>query len=398
MDAKAYWLSELSNRSPSTRDHYGKFLDQFCGFVGKTPDELIAARKDDLVSDDPRVQRRVESDLKAFISSLEERRFSTSTLQVAYASVRSFFEMHYQPLRMRRGDYPQGESLGSRAATKDDIRILTEDSGSRLKAVVYFLKDTGLRVSDALKLCYRDVSEGIEKGEKCFPLFIITKKNRVTAKTFVGSEAIDALNEYFEDRRKGTRRIPPETIGPDSPLFRAKTPKVVSLSRSGLSALILFSAKRKGINRDFSAHSFRKYFQTCLESAGVNANWIDQMMGHKLINSRDAYSLPSDQQLLEAYAKAYQHLAVGELESAERLTMLESKLTEKDQIISSLVMGNEQLRTQVMKNDQVLVAMQDFLSKLPGFMLTADGKPPTVKNAEFKQALKDFRKAVEPKK
>jgi hypothetical protein len=59
-----------------------------------------------------------------------------------------------------------------------------------------------------------------------------------------------------------------------------------------------------------SAHSLRKKLQTDLEKAGINSNWIDQILGHKLINSRDAYSLPTDEELKEAYVKAYPHIKV----------------------------------------------------------------------------------------
>ena len=44
----------------------------------------------------------------------KEKKPSMSTKQIAFASVRSFFEMNYLPLKMRHGDYPTGESLGSR--------------------------------------------------------------------------------------------------------------------------------------------------------------------------------------------------------------------------------------------------------------------------------------------
>jgi hypothetical protein len=59
-----------------------------------------------------------------------------------------------------------------------------------------------------------------------------------------------------------------------------------------------------------SAHSFRKKLQTDLEKSGVNTNWIDQILGHALINSRDAYSLPTDEELKEAYTKAYQTIRI----------------------------------------------------------------------------------------
>jgi hypothetical protein len=65
------------------------------------------------------------------------------------------------------------------------------------------------------------------------------------------------------------------------------------------------------VNEDrMSAHSLRKKLQTDLEKAGINSNWIDQILGHQLINSRDAYSLPTDEELREAYAKAYQFIRV----------------------------------------------------------------------------------------
>ena len=34
------------------------------------------------------------------------------------------------------------------------------------------------------------------------------------------------------------------------------------------------------------------------------------MLGHQLINRRDAYSLPTDEELREAYIKAYQFIRV----------------------------------------------------------------------------------------
>jgi len=71
-----------------------------------------------------------------------------------------------------------------------------------------------------------------------------------------------------------------------------------------------------------SSHSLRKKLQTDLEKFGINSNWIDQILGHQLINSRDAYSLPTDEELKEAYMKAHQVIKVyPEL----RLSMQETK-------------------------------------------------------------------------
>jgi len=343
-----YWMGELANRSDATREKYRSYFLKFCEWIGQTPDQLVEQKKRDLKNDDPKVQRRIESALKGFIAFLEGEGSSVSTQQVAYAAVRSFFEMNYQPLRMRRGDYPTGESLGSRAATKEDIEKLLEDASLRIRALILFLKDTGLRVSDVVQLKYGVLSEGFENNEKFIPLYLITKKNKIVAKTFVGPEAVGALKEYFEERREGTRRIPPENIGPKSPLFRTRTPKVKPVTRSGLSSTINFHAKKLGIDSQFSAHSFRKYFQTQLEAAGTNSNWIDQMIGHRLINSRDRYSLPSDQQLKDAYMKAYTGLRVfKDTDFEARMSLLESQLEERNKIIEALMTNGSSKQTEI---------------------------------------------------
>ena len=59
-----------------------------------------------------------------------------------------------------------------------------------------------------------------------------------------------------------------------------------------------------------SAHSLRKALQTNLEKGKMPTNWIDQVLGHELLNSRDAYSLPTDEELKEAYEAAYKYIRV----------------------------------------------------------------------------------------
>lgn len=344
MNALNYWLSELSNRRETTRAKYKEFFLKYAAFTGKTPDELLQMRKQDSKAEDQREQRGAESLLKAFIADLLAKGNSVSTAQIGYAAVRSFYEMHYYPLRMRRGDFPQGECLGSRAATKDHIkRILantkkTKDA-KKTRAIIMFLKDSGLRVSDARALKVGMVWKALENGDQFIPLSLVTKKNKTTAKTFLGPESVQALKEYLDERRKGTRRIPAEAITAESPLFRTnQSGKVKNMGREGFSALVRNQCKFIGEDR-LSAHSFRKYFQTQLEAAGTSTNWIDQMIGHRLINSRDAYSLPSEAQLREAYEKAYSQLRVypDKAEVDERINGLELEIAERNKVIAGLL-------------------------------------------------------------
>ena len=83
----------------------------------------------------------------------------------------------------------------------------------------------------------------------------------------------------------------------------------IPMSRSAMSNLITYHAQKVGL-KGISAHPLRKFFQTQLEAAGVHPNWVAQIVGHKPPSVESSYSRPTDEQLREAYVKAYHSLRV----------------------------------------------------------------------------------------
>jgi len=309
--ALKYWQDEIATKGEATKEIYARNFAEFLKFVNMNPDQLLAQRQDDILNRDIKTQRRIESQFLSFIAKKKKEGYAAATLQIIFASIRSFFEIHYCPLRMRRKDYPTGDSNGVRRATKEAILKVLYDKRTRNKAteraMFLFLKDSGLRISDARRLNCGFFLEALEKNPDTdlIPISIITQKTKLLAKTFIGEEAIEAIKDYLEERKEGSRHVAPETITKESPLFRTWTSgEVKRIPRGSFSGLIREAFVRNGEKR-MSAHSLRKKLQTDLEKAGVNPNWIDQILGHKLINSRDAYSLPTDEELREAYAQAY---------------------------------------------------------------------------------------------
>jgi integrase len=308
-----YWQSELATKGEATKKKYQEYFKHFLDFVGKNPDELVVQRQEDLLNPDRRIQRKIESQLLAFMGKKKSEGYATATQQLYFASIRSFFEIHYFPLIMRRGDYPKGDSNGVKRATNEAIlKVLSNRTRNSvtINPLILFMKDTGLRVSDVRLLKYGDIANQIERGNKIIQINLITQKTKLLAKTFMGEESIKALKEYFEARRKGSRNVAPETIATNSPLFKLwASGEVKQIQRHSLSSLIREAFANVNEER-MTAHSLRKKLQTDLEKAGINSNWIDQILGHQLINSRDAYSLPTDEELIEAYSKAYQFIKV----------------------------------------------------------------------------------------
>jgi len=338
VDPVEYWMSELSSRSDSTREKYSQWFARFTEWVAEDPAAMLRTRKENLRSEDIATQRRYESRLKAWVADLEDQRYSTSTQQVAWASVCSFFEMNYLPLRMRRGDYPEGDNLGYRAATRGDIaRLLETDEDSRLQAMVLCLKDMGQRVSDLVRLRVGDVRRPLDAGEEYIQVKIVTRKNRVLASPCLGPEAVDSLKGYFEHREKGTEGIEPEDIEDDSPLFRAHVQEIRFLNRSSVSSAMNYLVERSGLAGEISAHSLRKFTETRLEAAGVNPNWVDQIIGHRVPGTRRNYSLPTDEELLEAYRTAYPQLRVFDIPaSAEEMVRQSEVLKKQEEQLQSL--------------------------------------------------------------
>jgi len=209
--AMEYWLDELATKEKGTRVNYQRYFKDFLKFVNMAADEVLAQRIRDTASQDRKIQRRFESFLLKFIAFEKEKGYAPLTLQTIWASVRSFFEIHYYPLMMRKKDYPKGDSNGVRRATKEAILKVIESkprNKATLTALIMAFKDSGLRVSDMRRLKCNIILEN--PNADIIPIAILTEKTNLLAKTFFGMEAIIALKAYIEHRKKGTRGIEPE--------------------------------------------------------------------------------------------------------------------------------------------------------------------------------------------
>ena len=303
------WYNELSTQSEVTFKLYSGYFNDFCKFINQTPDQILKQRIQDDKSQHKPTKRRYETLFKEYLKHKKQQSFKQTTLQTIYASIRSFFELHDYPLKMRRKDYPKGKAKGVRRATKEHILKLLDKypNDKRLTAIIMTINDTGLGVSDLRKL---NCEPFLNTNKNIILYHTLRQKTGDTIKTFFAEESINAIKEYIKHRKKGTRKLKPETITPDTPLFiKHQNGKPTRIDRTDLSTIIQHAFQQTG-EQHLSAHSIRKKTQTCLEKGHMPTNWIDQILGHNLINSRDAYSLSTDEELQEAYEKAYHQIRI----------------------------------------------------------------------------------------
>lgn len=171
------------------------------------------------------------------------------------------------------------------------------------------------------------------------------------------------IRRYGRDEIKGG--IPPEELTLESPLFRSygkflktlKKPRIEFLKPNSISVLIRKAAIQAGISKQgFSAHALRRYFQTSLESAGINRNWVKRMMGHKLEGVEGSYSQPQVEQLKEAYIRVYSKLAISE--ATEQLSRVESLEVEVKKLTLNGKRRDESLNGLLQLMDMIKGALQ----------------------------------------
>jgi len=300
--------------------------------MGKGPDELVEIQKAARNHEgDLRENQVLEGKVRAFIQYLEDKGYSISTCKLAYAAVLSFFECNLYPLEMRPQDRPNGEARGSRIPEKKEIVKLLNAAKSRShRAVILVLKDSGLRISDVVRLRWDDRED---LGEGFWSWKVLTRKRKVQATSFIGPEATEALKQLDK-----------------------KDERIFPVNVDGLSHSIVETAKSAGL-KDVSGHGLRKFFNVELQAARVPREWRYQMMGKKT----GVYDENRITKLFEAYKTAYDHLRVYGVAVNVEVERLKQNL-------EGLRVENRELRERLNSYDREREDLEKLREHLPTLM------------------------------
>ncbi len=154
---------------------------------------------------------------------------------------------------------------------------LSTPEGGRNKAILETLYSCGLRVSELVNLklscLYLDVGfiRVIGKGDK----------ERLVP---IGSDAIKYIKIYKDNIRVHT----PIKTGYEDFLFLNR--RGSSLSRVMIFLVIKDLAKKAGITKTISPHTFRHSFATHLVEGGADLSAVQEMLGHESITTTEIYT------------------------------------------------------------------------------------------------------------
>ena len=260
------WLKIIGKSSAGL---YLNALKKFCDFSEKNPHELILMRDKETRNSDPNSRTGVRDLILDFRRYLETEKYSPKTINAIDGSVRSFFTAVLgKSGAINVKNYRNREVAIKKdlVPTLEELRKMIDVCSLPEKRRILLIAQTGMRISDALKLKIGDIQRELELGRVPLAISYLPKKDRESIGeriTFLASDGVELLKRYLEMRqRKG------EDLTPESPLFIGRTRRGNKpLTQQKFNKMLKNITAKAGLNGDgkygvIRTYSLRKFFIT----------------------------------------------------------------------------------------------------------------------------------------
>ena len=388
-----YSMFVYALKSPLTRKKYEALLTKFFSFASIPEETLEAHCKafEHKARADPNWATYV---IVGFLQTLKQRvldkEISGATVRNYVKAIKLFCEMSEILIswkKIMRG-LPRSRSYANdRAPTIDEIKKITNYPDRRIKAIVYVMASSGIRLGAWDYLKWGHVTP-IKKDD-----MIVAAKVRVYAGeddeyvTFITPEAYFEVKKWIEYRiecgetvtgKSWVMRNLWEVASPNHPLKLANRGLAgipQKLRSSGIKRLMERSQWAQGIRKklekgkkrhEFQAdHGFRKWFKTRCELSGTKSITIEKLMGHS-IGISDSYLRVTESELLDQYLSAIDFLTIEDTYKLEKqVTLLAQQRKDENYIIKGQLLEKEdQIRSLSDKFDNLQSMVEKMISIL----------------------------------
>ena len=278
--------------SHATLYNYVYSVHCFCGWLNTSPDELLKECQDQDGVPIPQGIVKIRRLLDDFAADLRANNLAPVTVRNMISHIQCWFRINGVCFKLLYtiSKWPLHEA---RAPSPEELQKMLDAADLREKVIITALASGGFRRGTLAKLQYRHVKRDLENH--VFPIHVhveakITKSKHQEYDTFICHEASEYLEAYMTARRKGWNGRSPERLTNQSPLITSVYEKLKPLTASYISYLIrnvyfkagLLDKNSISVRYNLRTHSLRKFFRTHLAFLGVDRDYIEYMMGHKI--------------------------------------------------------------------------------------------------------------------
>jgi integrase/recombinase XerC len=241
--------------------------------------------------------------LRAFVSWLHEQGYAKSTVARRLAAIRSFGKylcrqgvLSVNPAQGLRG--PRPDKKLPHFLTLADVQILlaappdADWAGRRDRAILETLYSAGVRVSElvGLDMSDADLNDGVAT---------VRGKGKKERLVLLGPAAVDAINEWLPDRAGILDSSRRQT---DAVFLNKNGGRLTTRS---VGRLLTKHLRIAALDPRTSPHTLRHSFATHLLDAGADIRGVQELLGHKSLNTTQVYTHVTTQRLQESYQKAH---------------------------------------------------------------------------------------------
>ena len=335
-------LFEQSCKSKATWIHYRGFLNSFLKWAHKDHQSLLLLPKNEL-----------DDLLQDYVFYLKKRcdskEFHPNSFSTVFNGIGKFLDINDKEYNKRKLNmlFPQRVKYGGDKAitTKQIQQVLASTGKKREKSMVHVFCSTGSR-PDAIRHLQLKHVVPFKDGYWKMTLYPGDLHEMIT---FLHPEAVQSLEDYFDERKSNGERLTSESYVFRSSRFIVTELKPRPLSLNALEGLMIRLLQKSKIVRIKTGKRYdlatctamRKRFNTILERNPKIPVPISQLlMDHTGYMDRH-YLKPTEEELFEEYKKAVPDLVIDDsIRLREENRIKEQKIKElesdKDKRIDSL--------------------------------------------------------------
>lgn len=246
----------LKNFTQSTSEDYCRFVLRFLNFTGKEAMSITYA------------------DIRRFIFHMkDEEHKKASTINCYTAAIRFFFEytLGYVWDSKKIPKMKRDHRLPAVLTREQVQQLIDATENYKHKAILAVIYSSGLRVSEACRLRYEDIS----RSKKT--VYISKAKNRQDRYSILSDRCLEILTEYWFRYNRPCGWLFPSTVR-DAPL-----------TNSSVEQFMKAQIRQLGFPQNVTPHSLRHSFAVHLLEDGVSQTIIQQLLGHRSPSSTNHY-------------------------------------------------------------------------------------------------------------